>query len=285
MQEPKTIFVTGATGRQGSAVAIRLARNGFIVKALARDPGSPSLEPLKKLNIEIIKGNLNDINTFSEHIRNTYGVFCALTFKNGTDTETRQGIALADRAKEEGVSHFIYSSVVAANLHTGVAHWESKYKIENHIKTINLPYTIIRPSSFYENFLIPAVKKRIEKGKFPSPLDKHIVQQFISTDDIGRITAAIFTNSSYYINKEFAVAAEQMDMNAVTRLFSECLGRQVKYQKIPGIIVRLVVGKNIYKMLKWVNEQDSVFVKDLDAFRQEFPGMIKLSDWIRANFS
>ena len=72
---------------------------------------------------------------------------------------------LANLAKEYDVKHFLYSSVIGADLNTGIPHWESKFKIENHIKQINLPYTIIRPASLFENFLIPQVKSRIVKGK------------------------------------------------------------------------------------------------------------------------
>lgn len=284
MNNAKLIFVTGATGRQGSAVAAHLAKNGFRVKALARSPDLPSLEHLKKLDVEIVNGDLNDVNTFSDHIKNAYGVFCALTFKNGTDVETRQGISLADVSKAHDVCHFIYSSVIGADLHSGIPHWESKFKIETHIKKIRLPYTIIRPSSFYENFLLPEVKKRIDKGIFPSPLDKATVQQLISTDDIGRITAVILSNSQEYINREFAAATEQMNMLEIANLFSDTMNKPIKYQKLPGIIVRLVLGKNIYTMMKWVNKHDGIFVKDMDGFRKEFPGLISLKEWIKRNF-
>ena len=284
MENQKTIFVTGASGRQGGAVARHLLKNGFRVKVLARNPSSPSLQFLKQLNAEIIQGDLNNSETFAAHIKETDGIFCALTYKNGTETETRQGINLADIAKEYGVNHFMYSSVIGADLHTGIPHWESKFKIESHIKEIGLPYTIIRPSSFYENFLIPQVKKRILKGKFPSPIDGNTVQQFISTDDIGRIAVTVFMNRDKYLDKEFAVAAEQMKMIEVVNLFSQCLNQKIIYQRMPNLIVRLVLGKNVFKMLKWVNDHDAVFVKDLNAFRKEFPGMMPLKEWINSNF-
>jgi uncharacterized protein YbjT (DUF2867 family) len=284
MGNQRTIFVTGASGRQGGAVAKHLLSNGFRVRVLTRNPSSASLQILKQLNVEIVEGDLDKPGTFSKHLNDAYGVFCALTYKNGTETETRQGIKLADVAKECGVSHFIYSSVIGADLHTGVPHWESKFRIESHIQAIGLPYTIIRPSSFYENFLIPQVRSRILKGKLPSPINKEKVQQFISTDDIGRIVTSIFINHEKYMNSEFAVAAEQMNMIEVAALFSECLHKKISYQKIPGLVVRLALGKNVYKMLQWVNNNDSTFVKDLPAFRNEFPGLISLKEWINIHF-
>src|SRR5207342_1903901 len=36
---------------------------------------------------------------------------------------------------------------------TGIPHFESKYKVEQHIKNCGIPYTIIGPTSFMENLL------------------------------------------------------------------------------------------------------------------------------------
>jgi len=281
----KTIFVTGATGRQGGAVARSLLNSGFNVKALVRNPASANAQILDHLGAEIIEGDLNNPASFSNHIKTADGIFCVLTFKNGTALEIKQGFTLANLAKQYNINHFVYSSVIAADLHTGISHWESKYRIENHIKEIGLPYTIIRPTSLYENFLIPQVKKRILKGNFPSPIDKEKVQQFISAKDIGEISAAIFKNKDKYINKTFAIAAEQMSMGEVAKTFSTALNKKIKYQKIPAIIVRLILGKTVFKIVKWVNDHDGVFVKDIAAFRHEFPGMTSLEDWVKINFA
>lgn len=284
LEKQKTIFVAGATGRQGSAVTRSLLIKGFKVKALTRDPASVNAQVLKNLGAEIITGNLNKPVSFSEHIKSADGLFCVLTFKNGTDIEMRQGFTLADLAKQHNINHFLYSSVIAAELHTGVPHWESKYRIENYIKQIGLPYTIIRPTSLYENFLIPQLKKRILKGIFPSPINKDAVQQFISAKDIGEISAAIFMNRDMYINKTFAIAAEQMSIGEVVNTFSKAMNKDVRYQKIPQMIVRLVLGKAAFRIVKWVNENDGVFVKDRDAFKKEFPGMMSLEEWVKIHF-
>ncbi|MBK8495737.1 MAG: NmrA/HSCARG family protein [Chitinophagaceae bacterium] len=148
----KTIFVTGATGNQGGAVAASLLKNGFKVKVLTRNTDSAKAQHLKDQHAELIKGDLNDLNSFRNHLRDVYGVFSVQTFKNGIETEIKQGKGLADLAKEYGVDHFLYSSVSGADLNTGVPHFDSKYKIEDHIKQLDLPYTIIRPVSFSKIF-------------------------------------------------------------------------------------------------------------------------------------
>jgi uncharacterized protein YbjT (DUF2867 family) len=284
MQNSKTIFVTGATGNQGGAVARSLLNNGFRVKALTRNPSSRAAQNLKKLDAEIVQGDLNNTDTFRNHIKNVDGIFTVLTYENGIDKEIKQGIALANLAKEYDIKHFLYSSVIGADSNTGIPNWESKFKIENYIKQMNLPYTIIRPSSLFENFLIPQVKSRILKGKLASPVNKDVVQQFISSKDIGEISAAIFMDPGKYSGKTLTLAAEEMDMKKVADIFSEVLGKEIKYQKLPMVITRLVMGKNLYKMFKWVNENNAVFLKDLERFRKEYPNLTGLKQWIQINF-
>jgi uncharacterized protein YbjT (DUF2867 family) len=281
----KTFFVTGATGNQGGAVAKNLLANGFNVKALTRDPDSLKAKDLKELNAEVIKGDLDNPDSFGMHLQNVDGIFSVQTFENGIKKEISQGVALADLARQYGTSHFIYSSVVGSDQHTGIPHWESKFIIENHIKNIGLPYTILRPSSLYENFLIPQVKSRILKGKLVTPATGDAVQQFISAEDIGKISTKIFLNKDLYINKTLVLAAEEMNMEQVASVFSEALERKIDYNKLPAFITRVVMGNDLYKMFTWINKNDAVFLKDINAFKKEFSHLLDLKTWIRRQFT
>jgi hypothetical protein len=40
---------------------------------------------------------------------------------------------------------------------TGIPHFESRYKVEQHIKNLGIPYTIIGPTFFMENLLGPGL--------------------------------------------------------------------------------------------------------------------------------
>lgn len=284
MITPKTIFVTGGTGKQGGAVARHLRNKGFEVKALTRNPNAAAALRLAKHGIQVIKGDLNQPQTFKQHLRVADGIFSVQTFENGIAQEIKQGIALANLAREYDIRHFVYSSVIGADLPTGIPHWESKGEIEKYIQTINLPATIIRPASFYENFLLPSVKSRLLKGKLVSPVNKDIVQQFISTEDIGKVSTQIFANPDKYTGQTIILAAEELDMLQVATLFSETLGKEIKYQKLPGLIARLVMGKKIYQMFKWINENGGVFTNNIPKLKEEFPGLMSLRQWIELNF-
>ena len=284
MPAGKTIFVTGATGNQGGAVVRNLLQQGYTVKALTRNKDSTKAAALNDQGIDIIEGNLDDPSTYNHHLKGVDGVFSGNDFKQGTARETRQGIDLADSARENGINHFLYSSVIGADANTGIPHWESKFKIETHIKQTGLRYTIIRPASLMENFLIPQVKSRLLKNKLVTPTRKNTVQQYISAEDIGKISAIIFMNPEKYYGKTLTIAAEEMDGLQVANHFSNVWDKPVSYQQLPGIITRLAMGKDLYKMFNWINKNDALFLKDLDAFKKEYPNLLTLEDWIRKYF-
>jgi uncharacterized protein YbjT (DUF2867 family) len=284
MEQIKKIFVTGATGNQGGAVVRSLLKNGFTVKALTRNPSSPAAQKLKELNAEIIRGDLNDTASYLDQIRDIHGIFSVQTFENGTNKEINQGINLANMAKASGIKYFLYSSLIGADLHTGIPHWESKYIIENHIRQIGLPFCIIRPASFFENFLIPDVKKRILKGKLASPVNRGIIQPFISSLDIGNVSSIIFQNPDKYLGKTIPLVAEEMDMEKVSSVFSEALGKEIKYQKLPMFVTRLVMGKNLYNMFVWINKNKDQPIKNMDTQSDKFPNLLDLRQWIKIRF-
>ena len=284
MTNNKTIFVTGGTGNQGGAVARNLTQQGFIVKVLTRNPTSIKSENLKKMNIEVVKGDLNNADTYREYLKNVYGIFSVQTFENGVEKEINQGITLATVAKEFGVKHFLYSSVFGADLNTGVAHMESKFKIENHIKQIGLPFTIIRPTSLFENFLIPQVKKGILKGKLVQAINRNTVLQYIAAEDIGKAAVKIFQESERYLGKTIPLATEQLSTQEVADKFSEVLNKKIEYKKLPVLITRLFLGKNLYKMFKWMTEISSFQNEVVDLTKKEFPNPVSLKTWIERNF-
>jgi uncharacterized protein YbjT (DUF2867 family) len=193
------IFVTGANGNQGSAAVKNLLSKGFYVKALVRKPTSSKLN--SRTNLEIIKGDLDDVNSYRAQLSDCDGVFCLLTYIHGVNKEIKQGFDVVNAAKENGVKHFVYSSVIGCDLNTGIPHWESKNRIEEHIKGSGMDYTILRPTSLYENMLMPQVKSRILKGKLVLPTKKHTVQQFISSEDVGKIATKVFSDPGMYQSK------------------------------------------------------------------------------------
>ena len=285
MQAQQTIFVTGATGNQGGAVARSLVNHGFRVKGLTRDPSSVAAKKLTQEGVEIVQGNLNNLASLDDHLIGCDGVFSVQAMSNKKGQELNQANGLADLAKAQGIKQFLYSSAAGVELDTKIPHWDSKLKAENHLRSIGIPYTIIRPTFLYENFLIPDVKKRILKGRLPSAMGKNVLQQFVSSKDIGEISATIFRNQDKFAGKAIPLAAEEADMGLVAVIFSEALGRPVKFQKLPWLVARLALGRNLYKMFRWISKNGDRILVDLDKVKHDLPNPIGLKEWIGAHFN
>jgi uncharacterized protein YbjT (DUF2867 family) len=283
MENSRTFFVTGATGNQGGAAARHLAQAGYKVKALIRNFSSTKISSLRHQNIELIQGDINEPATYRDHLKNVDSVFAVLTYTEGVAKEITKGKALIGAAKDSGVKHFVYSSVLGADSGSGIPHWESKNEIEKHLKSSGVTFTIIRPASLYENFLIPDIRNRIIKGKLVYPVSKTTVQQFIGADDVAKIAVAVFENPHKYVGRTFTVAADQMDAQSVAHVFSEVLRRPIKFSKLPGIFTRIFMGKDLYKMFTYIDTHDVCYIKDLPAMKAEFPFLSSLRQWITNN--
>jgi uncharacterized protein YbjT (DUF2867 family) len=129
------ILVTGATGNQGGAVARHLLqRDKFKVRAMVRDQNKPAAQSLKQAGAELVIGDFNDRASFDRALQGVYGVFSIQDFRDGVDTEIRQGIAIADAAKAASIEHFVYSSVGTLSatqaFHISTASFKSKNMFE-----------------------------------------------------------------------------------------------------------------------------------------------------------
>ena len=283
MEHKKHIFVTGITGNQGRAVARHLLNNGHDVVGLTRDANSEKAQQLKHQGVTLVEGNLNDASPFESEMKNSDAIFFVQSLQ-GKNSEIQQGKQFIDTMASLGVNHLVYASVLGADLNTGIPHFDSKYEIEQRIKSSNINYTILRPASFYENYLIPQVAQGIKKGKFVSPLNKTCKQQMIGVDDIGKIAAQVISNPEAYSGKTLSIATDEYQIGDLPALFSELMNTPVTYKKLPGIIVRLAMGKDLFKMFKYMNQNDFSVINNIQELRDEFGINGNFKNWAQHHF-
>ncbi|GAB4036038.1 NmrA/HSCARG family protein [Spirosoma jeollabukense] len=244
------ILVTGATGNQGSAVTKSLLEQGtFTVRALVRHKASEKAKALESLGAELVEGDFEDIKSLDEALLDAYGVFSMQDFSHGADTEVKQGKTLADLAKKAVVNHFVYSSVGSANRHTGIPHFESKYAIEEHIRMIDLPYTILRPVYFMYNYR--GMRDMIDKGLIELPLRPETTLQQLSEQDYGSMVATVFADRDRFVGKEIDVASVDIPMTKLAETFSQVVNKPVRYQQMSFDSFREQAGEETALMFTW----------------------------------
>ena len=264
----RLILVTGATGKQGGAAARHLLQQGFRVRALTRDPHKPSSQALAEQGPEVVACDLNDRNNIEQAINGVYGVFSVLNFfETGYEGEVQQGVTLADAAKAANVQHFVYSSVGSAYKQTGIPHFDSKWEVEEHIRAIGLPYTILRPVALMEVW--ETQRDAVLGGQLAQPLDPDKKLQQVTVDDVGAFCAIALEHPEKWIGREVDLAGDELTMLQVAQTFSRVIGRQVSYVQMPWEQFEKAMGEEITAMNKWFNNVG--YEADIPALRQEHP--------------
>ena len=284
MKSVKRIFITGVTGKQGGALAKNLIGSDMEIFGLTRNKGSAKALELQKSGLSIIEGNLDKADLFSNYLDGIDVFFLVQAFEQGAKSEIEQAKKIIDLVCKKGINHLVYSSVMGADLNTGIPHFDSKYVIEKYIHQKDIDYTILRPASFNENYLNPEVMKRLRKGKLVLPLNKNVIQQLISTEDVGKIASQMIRNISKYKNKTISLATDEKSVIEQANAFSKGLEMKVTYQKLPGIFTLLFMGKDLYKMFGYMNKNNFVVVDSIDEIKKEFDGLGDLEQWISDSF-
>jgi uncharacterized protein YbjT (DUF2867 family) len=278
----KTVLVTGATGRQGGAVIRHMLPKRWKLRALTRNPGGHAARDLADQGVEVVQGDLEDRTSLEQAVRGVYGVYSVQDFWTvGPKREVQQGKNIADVARKAGVEHFVYSSVGGAERNSGIDHWESKWEVEKHIRKLGLPATMLRPAAFMENYYIDQVEVGILKGKLVDPIRADKPYQTIATDDIGAFAALAFERPRDFIRLELEIAGSELTNPEAAQVFSRVLGKQVKFQKLPMPMVRMVLGKEFYQMFRWFNEAG--FKAEIEELRRRYPEvhLQTLEEWLR----
>jgi uncharacterized protein YbjT (DUF2867 family) len=279
----KTVLVTGATGRQGGAVVRHMLRKGWKLRALTRNPVGREAQSMALQGVEVMKGDLEDPASLASAAAGVYGIYSVQDFwAVGAKREVQQGKNVADAAKKAGVKHFVYSSVAGAERNTGIPHWESKWAVEKHIRSLGLPTTVIRPVAFMEMYYVDQVEIGILKGKLADPIRGDKPYQTITTEDIGAFVALAFERPTEFIGKELEIAGSELTNLEAAKVFSRVLGKPVKFQKLPLLLVRLILGKEFYSMFRWFN--DAGFQADIPGLRRTYPEihLHTLEEWLRS---
>jgi len=281
LNDGKIILVTGATGRQGGAVAKNLLEKGWAVRAMTRDPESEKALSLKSGGAEVVKADLNDPDTLKAVLEGVYGVFAVQNFwEAGNEGEVTQGKNLADAAKAANVKHFVYSSVSSADKNTNLNHFDSKFEIEEHIRSIDLPYTIFRPVFFMENFFM--MKEQIDNLNFTNALLQDASLQMIAVNDIGRLVAQAFEAPDKYIGEAIDIAGDSITFPKVAELFSKKVGQEVSYTTISLDDFQSAMGEEYAKMIDWFNKVG--YDVNIDALESSNNiNLVKLDEWISAS--
>jgi uncharacterized protein YbjT (DUF2867 family) len=276
------IVVTGATGRQGGAVAKHLLSDGWRVRALTRKPDGPAARRLAALGADVVGVDLADPGSLGPAFHDAYGVYSVQNpMISGADGEIAQGKNVADAAKAAGISHLVYGSAGTGEAGTGIDSWESKLEVQAHMVAIGLPLTVLRPMAFMELMT--------DKGFYPPVAVWHLMPKFagetlpigwICVDDVGAIAARAFAEPDRFIGADLRLAADVRSIAECRATWRSVVGRAPRRFAMPVWLFKRFVGTDLIAMWTWLGSAHPPF--DVAPTREVLPTALTVRQWLTA---
>ena len=279
----RKILVTGATGQQGGALARLLLQKKHEVYALIRntEPESPKAQNLRNLGAKLIKGDLDNPDSLEQATNGIDSVFLMGTWVEvGTEGETRRGKMMVDIVKEKKIEHLVYSSVVNADKNTGIPHFESKYKVEQHIKNSGIPYTIIGPTFFMDN-LLSYSRAGLQQGQLALPLSPSLILQQSALENIAEFFALVLERRNSFLGKRIDIASDELTGEQAAKVLSDELRRKISYVQVPLEQIRQA-SEDLALMFQWF-ERIGTGV-DVASLHKQYPEVnwLTFKDWVKS---
>ncbi|KAK9449867.1 NAD(P)-binding protein [Limtongia smithiae] len=247
-KQPRTVLVTGATGKQGSACVHYLLHSpefAYNVLALTRKRDSPAARRLlaredssvEAGRLSIVECDLADEEGMRRVFEDAralggengwFGVFAVLAYAGlGADAapEEKHARMLADLSLTFSASAFIYSTTLMPGPNIADVRDNShraKYRVEKYCQSLgehDLNWAILRPGFFMENFdgfLGSMAVSVLNEG-----MGTNATIALIASDDIGKVAAGVFNDFTKYRHKILCVVAECRTMPQITAAYKD----------------------------------------------------------------
>lgn len=221
MQE--TILITGATGTVGNHLVKRLSNLDVKVRA-----GVHSLikgENLKFPNVELCEIEYRRPESLRAAFTGIDRVFMITPF---APDQVEMARVLIDAARDFGVKHVVRLSAAGADAENPIQLGRWHREIDDYLKNSGLNYTILRPTSFMQNFVNFSGHTIRGERTIYLPLGEGKVS-YIDVRDIADVADCVLTSDQYF-NQELEITGpEPASVQDVAMAISEATGQPVSY--------------------------------------------------------
>ena len=219
------VTVTGSSGTIGTEVVSLLSAAGAPTRAVLRDPHKARPLP----HVAWLQADLGDAGLLEPALAGTKRLFL-LTGNDPGFGRTQIGIVRA--AEELGVEHIVKASALGASDHSkswiGRDHWE----VEQAIQRSGMPWTILRPHAFMQNWMGDLAESVKKEGVIYSPIGDGRVP-FIDTRDIAAVAAEVLLHPEAHVGKKYVLTGgEAVGYADVAAALTAVTGRTISYRPI-----------------------------------------------------
>ncbi len=228
------IGVFGATGSTGMNLVRELAARGEKVRAAVREPArlatALSTAGVAPASVEIVRWDLEDPLTFEGALAGVDRCYVAVGGATGTPNLVEAECRFIDAARARGLDHYVRVSGIDARPHSPSAIQKWHGRIGEHLVASGVPYTILEPSFFMQNFL--GLAPAIRAGVLPLPTGDGRAG-LIDARDIALAAAAVLTSEGHRGRRYVLTGPELFGHGEVAALMSRVLERPVRFEDLP----------------------------------------------------
>lgn len=216
-----TLLIVGATGTNGRELVARLAKTGTKLRVMSRDPArSEKLFP----GIETVTADLAEPATLAPALDGVQRAYIVVSA--GPEMVERYG-AFIDAAKRAGLAHLVKYSAYGASPTSGSVILRQHAQADEALRASGLPFTILRPNSFFQNLLWSAGSIKAQ-GAFYLP-SGHARIAAIDVRDIADATVAVLTGEGHAGKTYELTGPEAWTYAEAATEIGRVAGREVTY--------------------------------------------------------
>ena len=230
----KRVLVTGATGRLGVIVDVLLDR-GHSVRAMTRNPTSPTAARLRARGADVVYGDFDDPDTVAAAAVGADAMFATGTaHRAGPDGELRHGLGVARAAAAVAIQHLVFSSGDGAAADSPLPLFQVKHQVELHIRSLPVAHTILAPVYFMENLFNPWNLPMLRAGAFPSPIPVEVPMQQVAIADLVRLAVIAIERPDAFAGQRITVASDELTAAHAAHVLARVLGRDFTAAQLPS---------------------------------------------------
>jgi uncharacterized protein YbjT (DUF2867 family) len=224
------ILVTGASGNVGAEAARLLGAQHHPTRALVRDAARAP-----RADIEIVTGDFERPDTLDAAMRGIETVILV------SPAVPEQEIAVIDSAVRGGVRHIV-KVTSKASADSPVERRRGQARIEAHLETSGLSYTLLRANAYMQNLLALAPAIEQSRGFVMSAGDGRV--GMIDARDVAATAAAVAAEASAHAGRGYWLSGPDLiTYEDVAEELSDALGHEIEYRRTTPVEHRAAMVK------------------------------------------
>ena len=250
------------------------------MRALTRSPASQAARELAAAGAEVMAVEMADCAALDAAFAAADGIYSVQNpVTSSIEAEVQQGKNVADAARRADVQHVVYGSAGTGAPGTGVGSWDSKLKIEAHMRELGLPLTVLRPMAFMELMT--------DKAFYPALSTWHVMPKLLggstpvpwtAVDDLGAVAAAVFGARERFVGRDLPLASDLRPIDECREIHREVLGRRPRSFPMPVWMFERVAGRDLTTMWRWW--RDAQPEAETRTLREVHPGALTVREFL-----